>query len=38
LNSLSQAVQFGLLPFLIGDGIKLIAAAVALPIAWKFVK
>lgn len=38
LNSFSQAIQFGLLPFLIGDSIKLIAAAIALPIAWKFVK
>lgn len=38
LNSFSQAIQFGLLPFLVGDVIKLIAAAFALPIAWKFVK
>lgn len=38
LNSFSQAIQFGLLPFLIGDAIKLIAAAVALPVAWKFIK
>lgn len=38
LKSFSQAIQFGLLPFLIGDGIKLILAAVVLPMAWKFVK
>ena len=38
LGSLSKAVQFGLLPFLAGDAIKLIAAAIALPSAWKFVK
>ncbi len=38
LGSFSKAVQFGLLPFLVGDTIKLIAAALALPAAWKFVK
>lgn len=38
LGSLSKGIQFGLLPFLIGDFIKLIAAALALPAAWKFVK
>lgn len=38
LGSFSQAVQFGILPFLIGDALKLIAAAIALPAAWKFVK
>ena len=38
LKSFNQALQFGLLPFLIGDAIKLILAAVALPAAWKFVK
>jgi biotin transport system substrate-specific component len=37
LGSLSKAVAAGLLPFLIGDAIKLIAAALALPAAWKFV-
>lgn len=37
LGSLSRAVAAGLLPFLIGDSIKLIAAALALPAAWKFV-
>ncbi len=38
LGSLSKAVQFGLLPFLAGDLIKLIAAAIVMPGAWKFVK
>lgn len=38
LGNLSKAIQFGLLPFLVGDAIKLIAAAIALPGAWKFVK
>jgi len=38
LGSLSKAIQFGLLPFLVGDALKLVAAAVALPIAWRFVK
>jgi biotin transport system substrate-specific component len=38
LGSLSQAVAAGLLPFLIGDAIKLIAASIALPAAWKIVK
>jgi biotin transport system substrate-specific component len=38
LGSLSKAIAAGLLPFLIGDAIKLIAASVALPAAWKFVR
>ncbi|MBE0670773.1 MAG: biotin transporter BioY [Anaerolineales bacterium] len=38
LGSLSKAIQFGLLPFLFGDVIKLMAAAIVLPGAWKFVK
>ena len=37
LGSLSKAIAAGLLPFLIGDAIKLIAASLALPAAWKFV-
>jgi len=37
LGSIQQAVIFGLLPFLLGDAIKLIAAAVALPSAWKLL-
>jgi biotin transport system substrate-specific component len=38
LGSFSKAIQLGLLPFLVGDVIKLIAAALALPAAWAFVK
>lgn len=38
LGSLSKAIQFGLLPFLVGDALKLIGAAIVLPIAWRFVK
>lgn len=38
LGSFSKAVAAGLLPFLIGDGIKLIAAALVLPAAWKLTR
>jgi biotin transport system substrate-specific component len=38
LGSISKAVAAGLLPFLIGDAIKLIAATLALPAAWRFVR
>jgi biotin transport system substrate-specific component len=38
LGSFSKAVAAGLLPFLIGDAMKLAAAALALPAAWKLVK
>lgn len=38
LGSLSKAIVAGLLPFIIGDIIKLILAALALPAAWKIVK
>jgi biotin transport system substrate-specific component len=37
LGSLSKAVAAGLLPFLAGDALKLIAAALVLPGAWKVV-
>ena len=37
LGSLSKAVMAGLIPFLIGDAIKLIAASLVLPAAWKLV-
>ena len=36
LGSFSKAIAAGLLPFLVGDAIKLIAASLALPAAWKF--
>lgn len=38
LGSFSQALQFGLLPFLVGDLFKMGLAALVLPTAWKFVK
>jgi biotin transport system substrate-specific component len=38
LGNLGKAIAGGLLPFLIGDAIKLIAAALALPAAWKLVR
>jgi len=33
-----RATAAGLLPFLVGDALKLVAAALALPAAWKLVK
>lgn len=38
LGSFSKAIAAGLLPFLIGDALKLVAAALALPAAWKVVR
>lgn len=38
LGSFGKAVAAGLLPFLVGDALKLIAATLALPTAWKFVR
>jgi biotin transport system substrate-specific component len=38
LGSLSKAIAAGLLPFLLGDAIKLIAASLVLPAAWKLAK
>ena len=38
LGSFSKAVTAGFLPFVVGDIIKLVAAALALPAAWKIVK
>lgn len=38
LGSLSKAIAAGLLPFLIGDAIKLAAASLVLPAAWKLVR
>ena len=35
---IQRAIVAGFLPFIIGDAIKLVAAALALPAAWKFVK
>ncbi len=33
-----NAIAFGLTPFLLGDTIKLVSAAIALPLAWLFVR
>jgi biotin transport system substrate-specific component len=38
LGSFTHALTAGLLPFLIGDTIKLFAAALMLPAAWKLVR
>ncbi len=38
LGSFSKAIALGVAPFIIGDVIKLIAAALSLPVAWKLVK
>ena len=38
LGSFSKAITLGLVPFLIGDAIKLVAAALALPAAWRLAK
>jgi biotin transport system substrate-specific component len=38
LGSLSKAVMAGLIPFLIGDAIKLATASLVLPAAWKLVR
>jgi biotin transport system substrate-specific component len=38
LGSLSKAVTAGVLPFLVGDVIKLVAAAIVMPAAWRLVK
>lgn len=35
LGSLSQGIQSGVIPFLFGDALKLLAAALILPGAWK---
>lgn len=38
LGDFGKAVALGLTPFLVGDVIKLIAAAIVLPLAWKIVR
>ena len=35
---IQRAIAVGLVPFLVGDAIKLVAAGLALPAAWKLVK
>lgn len=38
LGSFSQAIAAGLIPFLIGDAIKWVAASLVLPGTWKLVR
>ncbi|MFH2104544.1 MAG: biotin transporter BioY [Chloroflexota bacterium] len=38
LGSLPQALAVGVLPFLVGDTVKILLAALALPAAWRLVK
>lgn len=38
LGSFSKAITLGIVPFLAGDAIKLVAATLALPAAWKLIK
>jgi biotin transport system substrate-specific component len=38
LGSFSKALVAGLFPFLVGDAIKLVAASLTLPAAWKLAK
>ena len=38
LGSLSKALVAGVLPFLIGDAIKLVAASLALPAGWRLFR
>lgn len=38
VGGFGKAIELGLLPFIIGDVLKLLAASVALPAAWKFVQ
>jgi biotin transport system substrate-specific component len=38
LGSFNKAIIAGFVPFVIGDVIKLIAAALALPAAWRLAK
>jgi biotin transport system substrate-specific component len=38
LFGVDQALTLGVLPFLVGDAIKMVLAALALPAAWRLVK
>jgi biotin transport system substrate-specific component len=37
LIGVEKAIQFGLLPFLAGDALKLVLAAALMPLAWQFL-
>jgi len=38
LYGFEKALALGVLPFLVGDALKLLVAALALPLAWKFTQ
>lgn len=38
VGGIQEAISLGMMPFLVGDSIKLMLAGIALPVAWKFVK
>jgi len=38
VGGLSKAIELGMLPFLVGDTVKLILASLVLPAAWKLTK
>lgn len=38
VGGLGKAIELGMLPFLVGDAVKLVLASLVLPAAWKFVK
>ena len=38
LGSRTEAIRFGLLPFLFGDAVKLVVASLALPAVWRIVR
>lgn len=38
VGGFEKAIQLGLLPFVVGDAIKLILAGIALPSAWKMIQ
>jgi biotin transport system substrate-specific component len=34
---MDKVLEFGLIPFLLGDALKLLLAAILLPLAWKLI-
>lgn len=38
VGSLGKSIELGLLPFLVGDALKMLAAGAALPSAWKMIR
>ena len=37
IGSFDKAIQFGLMPFIYGDLLKIVIATIALPVAWKYL-